>query len=184
MSGRPVPESEPAPAERMPTPALWRRMACFVYEGVLLFGVVMATGLLYAAVTGQRNAMFGRHGLQAAVFVVLGLYFSWFWSHGGQTVAMKAWRIRLVCADGSPVSIGRAIARYLAGWLWFAPALLSLQLTESAGGAKIFAGLCVGVIAYAALTPLHADRQFWHDAVCGTRLVDWQGVPPRHNSGP
>ena len=70
--------------------------------------------------------MFGRQGLQAALFVVLGLYFSWFWSHGGQTLAMKAWHIRLVRADGSPVPIGRAMARYLVGWLWFAPALLSL----------------------------------------------------------
>lgn len=184
MSSWPAATFEPAPTERLPTPALWRRLACFVYEGVLLFGVVMTTGLLYAAVTGQRNAMFGRHGLQAALFVVLGLYFSWFWSHGGQTLAMKAWRIRLVRADGSPLSNGRAIARYLTAWLWFAPALLSLQLMDAAGGGTIFAFLCVGVIAYAALTPLHADRQFWHDAVCGTRLVDWHGVPPRHNSGP
>jgi len=183
VSSRPAAASEPAPAERLPTPALWRRLACFVYEGVLLFGVVMATGLLYAAVTGQRNAMFGRHGLQAALFIVLGLYFGWFWSHGGQTLAMKAWRIRLVRVDGSPVSNGRAIARYLAGWLWFAPALLALQWVDAAGGGTIFAFLCVGVIAYAALTSLHADRQFWHDAVCGTRLVTWHNVPPRHNSG-
>ena len=118
------------------------------------------------------------------LFVVLGLYFSWFWSHGGQTVAMKAWRIRLVGVDGSPVSIGRAIARYLAGWLWFAPALLSLRWVDAAGAGTIFAVLGVGVIAYAALTLLHPDRQFWHDAVCGTRLVDWHGVPPRHNPGP
>jgi uncharacterized RDD family membrane protein YckC len=184
MNSPPAQASETLPAEPLPTPALWRRMACFVYEGVLLFGVAMATGLLYAGITGQRNAMLGRHGLQVALFVVLGLYFSWFWSHGGQTVAMKAWRIRLVRADGSPVSMGRAMARYLMGWLWFAPALLSLQLTQAGGGGTIFAVLCVGVIAYAALTLLHPDRQFWHDAVCATRLVDWRSVQPRHNSVP
>lgn len=159
-------------------------MACFVYEGVLLFGVLMIVGLLYAAVTGQRNAMFGRHGLQAVVFAVLGLYFSWFWSHGGQTVAMKAWRIRLVCADGSPVSIVRAMTRYLTGWLWFAPALLSLQFADAAGAAMIFTVLGTGVVAYAALALLHPDRQFWHDGVCGTRLVDWRDSLAAHNSRP
>ncbi len=159
-------------------------MACFVYEGVLLFGVLMTAGLLYAGITEQRNAMFGRHGLQAVLFVVIGLYFSWFWSHGGQTVAMKAWRVRLVCADGSPVSLGRAMARYLTSWLWFVPALLSLQLTEGAGTGMIFAILGVGVITYAGLALLHPDRQFWHDAVCGTRLTDWRGSLPGHNSGP
>ena len=159
-------------------------MACFAYEGVLLFGVLMTAGLLYAGITGQRDAMLGRQGLQAVLFVVLGLYFSWFWSHGGQTVAMKAWRIRLLCADGAPVSMLRAQLRYLLGWLWFAPALLSLWLADAARSGPIFAILGAGVIAYAALTSLHPDRQFWHDAVCGTRLVDWRSDLPGHNRGP
>ena len=46
------------------------------------------------------------HGLQAFLFLVLGLYFAWFWSHGGQTVAMKTWHIRLLTHDGRPVPRG------------------------------------------------------------------------------
>jgi uncharacterized RDD family membrane protein YckC len=184
MSDCSVPASGPVPDEPLPTPGLWRRMACFVYEGLLVFAVLMTTGLLYGGITGQRNAMLGRHGLQAVLFVVLGLYFGWFWSHGGQTVAMKAWRIRLVRADGAPVSMGRALFRYLMGWVWFVPAMLSLWLADAAGSAPIFAVLGVGVIAYSALTLLHPDRQFWHDAVCRTRLVDWHGDPPGRNRSP
>jgi uncharacterized RDD family membrane protein YckC len=159
-------------------------MACFVYEGVLLFGVLMVAGLLYGGLTGQHHAMLGRHGLQGVLFVVLGLYFGWFWSHGGQTVAMKAWHIRLVRADGAAVSMARALARYVLGWLWFAPALVSLWLAAGAGSGPITAVLGLGVIAYAALASLHPDRQFWHDAVCGTRLVDCRADPPAHNRGP
>lgn len=158
----------------LPRAGLGRRMACFVYEGVLLFGVLMTAGFLYAGVTDQRNAMLGRHGLQAFLFVVLGLYFTWFWSHGGQTVAMKAWRIRLVGADGEPVSPARAASRYVSSWLWFAPALASLWLGGLAGGGPIFGALACGVVAYAALTWLQPDRQFWHDALCRTRLVEWR----------
>ena len=174
MKGRAAPASQIALAEQLPTPALLRRMACFLYEGVLLFGVLMVAGLLYAGLTDQRHAMLGRHGLQAFLFVVLGVYFSWFWSHGGQTVAMKAWRIRLVGADGAPVSQARALARYLLSWLWFAPALLSLWLAGVTTSAASLAALGAGVTLYAALTRVEPDRQFWHDARCGTRLVSWQ----------
>ena len=146
--------------------------------------LLMAAGLLYAGLTDQRHAMLGRHGLQALLFVVIGLYFGWFWSHGGQTVAMKAWRIRLERADGAPVSLGRALARYLASWCWFAPALLSLWLADAASAATIVAVLGLGVVAYASLTMFHPDRQFWHDTACGTRLIDWRGTLPGHNRGP
>lgn len=168
----------------MQAPALRRRLAAFIYEGVLLFGVLMIAGYLYSSLTQQRHALEGKLGLQAFLFVVLGIYFVWFWSHGGQTVATKAWRIRLVTATGEPVSQGRAFARYLLSWLWFAPALLSLGLAGGhPGGGRVSAALLAGVLAYAALSWLRADRQFWHDAVCGTRLISVD-VPPRQNPAP
>ncbi len=160
-----------------PTPGLGRRLACFVYEGVLLFGVVMIAGLLYSTLTQQRHALHGRAGLQAFVFVVLAIYFVWFWSHGGQTVAMKTWNIRLVGADGNPVSQPRAFARFLLAWAWFVPALAMLRLSGLSGAGASFATLTAGVLGYAALVWLRKDRQFWHDAVCGTRLVDWRPAP-------
>ncbi len=151
-------------------------MACFIYEGVLLFGVLMISGYLFSSLTQQRHAMLGRHGLQAFLFVVLGIYFTWFWSRGGQTVAMKAWNIRLVTQDGQPVTQARALLRYLLSWLWFAPALAALYLSGLRGLGVMFGLLLAGVAIYAALARLHPQRQFWHDAVCGTRLVT---VPPR-----
>lgn len=163
-------------------PPLRRRLACFVYEGVLLFGVVMAAGLLYGIATGQGHAMLGRAGLQAMLFVVLGAYFSWFWSHGGQTLAMKTWRIRLVSADAGPVAPLRCVLRYLLAWVWFLPALLALQFAGLTGAWTAAAVLAAGVAGYALLARLRADRQFWHDAACGTRLVDWH--PPARAAPP
>ena len=160
-------------------PGLWRRMACFVYEGVLLFGVLMIAGYLFSSLTQQRNAMVGRHGLQAFLFVVLGIYFVWFWSRSGQTVAMKAWHIRLVTATGGPVSQRRALVRYGLAWLWFVPALLALYLSPIRSVPAMLAIIGVGVIAYATLARLHPQRQFWHDAVCGTRLVTWRPASAR-----
>ena len=155
-------------------PSLWRRMACFVYEGVLLFGVLMIAAYLFSSLTQQRHALLGRHALQAFLFVVLGIYFVWFWSRSGQTVAMRAWHIRLVTHDGKPVSQPRALGRYALSWLWFLPALAALYLSGLSGLAAVFGLLVAGVAIYAALSRLHPQRQFWHDAVCGTRLVSVQ----------
>ncbi|KNZ32071.1 MAG: membrane protein [Methylibium sp. NZG] len=171
-------------------PPLWRRMACFVYEGVLLFGVLMIAGYLFSSLTQQRHALVGRHALQAFLFIVLGIYFAWFWSRSGQTVAMKAWHIRLVTIQGQPVSQPRALARYLLSWLWFVPALVALSLAGLGSPAAMFGLLFVGVVVYAALSRLHPQRQFWHDAVCGTQLVTQLPVARRaegsgqHNPAP
>lgn len=153
-------------------PGLARRLAAFVYEGVLLFGVVMIAGLLYSGLTQQRHALQGRVGMMIFLFLVLGLYFTWFWSHGGQTVAMKAWHVRLLGADGQPVSRLRAAARYLLSWLWFLPATAAVYAAGLHDKGEISIALLAGVLAYAALAWLRSDRQFWHDVVCGTRLVD------------
>lgn len=159
------------PTAALHTPGVGRRLACFTYEGVLLFGVLMVAGWLYSSLTQQRDAMVGRHGLQAFVFLALGIYFVWFWSHGGQTVAMKTWHIRLVARDGGPVSQARAMARYLSSWVWFVPALVGLRWAGSNDLASIFGALATGIAAYAALTRLHPSGQFWHDTACGTRLI-------------
>ena len=154
-----------------PTPSVLRRLACLVYEGVLLFAVLMIAGYLFSSLTQQRHALAGRVALQGFLFLVLGIYFVWFWSHGGQTLAMKAWRIRLIGKDDLAVSQTRALARYVLSWLWFAPALFIAWFSETRSLPVIFVSLAVGVIAYAALALLHANRQFVHDAICRTRLI-------------
>lgn len=165
-----------------PPPGIARRLACFIYEGVLLFGVVMIAGYLYSSLTQQRHALAGRGGLMAFLFVVLGIYFVWFWARSGQTVAMKAWHLRVLTRQGLPVSQGRALLRYLLSWLWFLPALASVYAAGlQHSGAAVFAAMAVGVLAYAGLAWLRPDRQFWHDVVCGTRLVTWR-PPPRAKS--
>jgi uncharacterized RDD family membrane protein YckC len=160
-----------AAAPSLDAPGLTRRLACFIYEGVLLFGVLMISGYLFSSLTQQRDALVGRHGLQAFLFIVLGIYFVWFWSHGGQTVAMKAWNIRLVDREGRPVSQWRAFTRYLLAWLWFIPALAILSAWDMHAPGEIFGVLLAGILGYAWSARLSPERQFLHDIVCGTRLI-------------
>jgi uncharacterized RDD family membrane protein YckC len=160
-------------------PGLVRRLACFAYEGALLFGVVMVTGLVYGGVTQQRNTMVGKTGLQLTLFIVLGAYFVGFWSRTGQTLAMQTWHLRLVTSDGRRVSPIRALCRYVLSWLWFLPALAGVYVSGLKGVLATFTVLATGVLGYAALTWLHPQRQYWHDAACGTRVIDWPPAPDR-----
>jgi uncharacterized RDD family membrane protein YckC len=158
-------------------PSVKRRLACFLYEGVLLFGVVMLAGLLYGVITQQRHALMGSTGLQAFLFMVLGGYFVMFWCKRGQTLAMLTWHIRVVTAQGDTLSPLRAACRYVLCWLWFLPALAIVHFMGLKGGWPITGVLLVGVLAYAALARLHPQRQYLHDAICGTRLV--HAPPPQ-----
>jgi uncharacterized RDD family membrane protein YckC len=161
------------PSPALIAPGLWRRLACFLYEGVLLFGVVMTAGLIYAGMTQQRHALSGQLGLRLLLFVVLAAYFVGFWSRGGQTLAMKTWHIRVLDRAGRPLTAGRALLRYLWSWLWFLPALLWAWWGGVHSGAAIGVALTVGVLGYAALTRVNPQRQYTHDLLAGTRLVHW-----------
>ncbi|TMH12952.1 MAG: RDD family protein [Betaproteobacteria bacterium] len=162
--------------EPLETPSLRRRLACFTYEGVLLFGVLVIADYLFASLTQQKHALQLREAGMAFLFVVLGIYFVWFWSHGGQTLAMKTWHIRVVTHDGRALSQGRAFLRYLAAWLWFLPplAVVAGVGVRVLGGGGTFAVVLGYLLAYAAVSWVHPQRQFLHDVLCGTRLVNSQ----------
>ncbi len=156
-------------------PPLNRRMACWLYEGMLLFGVVFIAGYLFSTLTQTRNALDNRHWQQAFLFVVFGIYFGWFWAKG-QTLAMKTWHIRIVDSQGKPISQGRALLRYALSWLWFLPPLAASAVFHL-GGAEIVV-LTLGWIAvWALLSRFHALRQFPHDALAGTRLIHYVAQP-------
>ena len=156
-------------------PSLRRRMACWLYEGVLLFGVVFVAGFLFSVVTQTRHGLQHRPEQQGFIFLVLGLYFSWFWRHG-QTLAMRTWHIRIQGPDGQPPTLGRALLRYLLGWIWFLPplaarAVFALPLAQTLV-------LVLGWIAiWAILSRFHPQGQFWHDAWAGTALVTASPLP-------
>ena len=162
----------------MTTPSLWRRMACWTYEGMLLFGVLFIAGYLFGTLTQTRNAMDNRHGLQAFLFLIFGIYFVWLWSKG-QTLAMKTWNIRLVDVQGRPVSQARALLRYLLSWIWLLPSL-SLVWLLGLPTAGLVALVLGWVAIYATLSRFHPQRQFWHDALAGTRLISSPAKNPQN----
>jgi uncharacterized RDD family membrane protein YckC len=139
--------------QALPAPALGRRLASAVYEVLLVLALIFIATFPFLALVGDATHGWRRHALQAWVLAVCGAYFVWFWTRGGQTLPMKTWRIRVVRADGQALGAARALHRYLL-------AVLGL------------AALGLG-FAYALVD---RDRQFLHDRLAGTALVDAQ--PP------
>ena len=83
---------------------------------------------------------------------------------------MKTWRIEMVDARGQKISHKMAFKRYMASWLWFIPPMAaSAPLHLSVIEVTI---LTLGWVAiWALLSRFHPQRQFWHDALAGTRLI-------------
>ena len=152
-------------------------MASFVYEGLLLFGIGLipgAIGALFVALTGHTHPLQSDSVLRLIGFGLYAIYFSWFWSARGQTLPMQTWHIRVVTRFGGRLSQARALLRFVASCAWVAPASLVAALNHWTRWQAVGA-VGVGIVAYALLALLRPDRQFWHDAVCGTRLID---APP------
>jgi len=124
-----------------------------LYESLLLFAVGFAsTGLFYLASGALPATGWLRHALQLYLGAVFAAYFLWCWLRGGQTLAMKAWRIRLVVPGRAGVPSATALLRFLLAAL-LVPTGISLLWSV-----------------------FDAQRQFLHDRIAGTRLVL---VPPK-----
>ncbi|WP_310642830.1 RDD family protein [Limnohabitans sp.] len=150
-------------------PGLRRRMACWIYEGLLLFAVMFMAGYLFSTLSQTRHALDNRHGLQAFLFLIFGIYFTWF-GHKGQTLAMKTWRIRVVDTSGQALTQARALWRYVLSWVWFLPPLMLVSGFSLSGRETLW--LLLGwACVWALLSRFQPEGQFWHDVWAGTRLI-------------
>jgi uncharacterized RDD family membrane protein YckC len=143
-----------------------------VYEAILLFGVAFAAG--YAVLASMQWSYplspAQRAVVQAVLFVAIGLYFVVCWTRGGQTLALKAWHLRVVDASGRPPRVARAFWRYVLAWHLWLPgiaiaALLRLQVPQAlAVITASFAALLVPAL-------FDRDRRLLHDRWTGTRVI-------------
>lgn len=130
-------------------PSIRRRLACAIYDSLLLLGVVVAALVLPHMLLGLVFRVTAPGPvLVVHLVVVFACYFLWYWRHGGQTLAMQTWKIRLTSARGTAPSWQQLILRFLLAWpsIGFYGAGLVWALFDR-------------------------DRQFLHDRLAGTRIV-------------
>jgi uncharacterized RDD family membrane protein YckC len=163
--------SDTASSSPTGTPTIKRRLMVMVYETFLLLAVEMLAVALYLLVTRNSHAPLAQHGLKAFLFLITGAYFVWCWTDSGHTLAMKTWRLRLTANGQGRVPLKNALLRYLLAWGWFLPALVFCGAFGLKDKAQVAAAVAAGVIAWGLTAFLDKDRQFLHDRLAGTRLV-------------
>jgi len=138
-------------------PQLPRRLAAMVYDTFLVLPLIMASVALSmgirALLAGTPEGVSGEAALHPQLVQLICLaatigFFSWFWVRNGQTLGMQAWRIKLVRADGGPITWRVAFVRCL--------------------GASLSAA-CLGMGYLWAL--MDGNRRCWHDHLSGTELT-------------
>lgn len=155
-------------------PGILRRLACLLYEGLLLLALLLIAAFPVAGLKGATQAGLPHLLFQLYLGAVLAAYFTWFWTHGGQTLPMKTWRFRLVMRDGKGLSSSRALLRLALATLFYLPAGVALVLVFFPQRVSPLASLWLLLPMFATWwwARFDGDRQFLHDRLAGTRLVN------------
>jgi len=130
------------------TPGIMRRVFSLLYEILLLLAVLFIAGFLFIGITHDASSASMKPVFRGYLLLVSAGYFIWFWRHGGQTLAMKTWRMKLVSREGGAITLKQAVLRFVV-------ALFGITL----GGIGIWWAM------------FDRDRQFLHDRLAGTRIV-------------
>ena len=93
-----------------------------LYDGCLLAGVMIVAAIpLPFFQSAADGSAWVQTLIQIYLILVCFLFFGWFWTHGGQTLGMRAWRLQLRRIDGQNLAWATAVVRFTAALLsWLA----------------------------------------------------------------
>ena len=126
------------------------------YDSLLLLSALLVATALVMMLT-RGTLTYHNPFYKTLLFAICYLFHTWFWLHGGQTLGMKTWRLRVQRRDGGPISIWQALVRFMA-------AIPSLAL----GGLGFFWML------------IDRERMTWYDRFSQTVVVE---LPKRDQRG-
>ena len=101
--------------------SLLRRFGAILYDFFLLITVLFIASFLVVIPTGITPEDRFFFLFQAYIFLVAFIFFAWFWIRGGQTLGMRTWKMKLITEDGSKLTWGKALIRFVIAMLsWLA----------------------------------------------------------------
>ena len=157
----------------MQHPTLFKRLLTALYDGFLILACIfIATALTLPFTKGDIES--GKNIFMSLyLFGVIYLFYGWFWTHGGQTLGMRAWQQQIVSMDGKAVNWQQAFIRIitaLPAWLLFIIGLIfwmkpefSKTLTSIPGWSFALAG-CIWIL-------LDNRNGNWRDKLSGTQII-------------
>ena len=129
-----------------------RRMLAIIYDLFLLLALLfIATSAVM--VFNQGNAIVPGHPLYAfyvsCLLIISFCFYGWFWTHGGQTLGMKTWKMKLQQYNGHAVTWPLDFIRFI-----------TAVFSWSAAGLGFFWSL------------FNPQKRTWHDIASNCVLVD------------
>ena len=118
-----------------PPASLVKRLCAMFYDGLLALSFVLVFGffsmVIVQSIFGLDNVEAGSKTAKVFFVYIMALcfvFYAWFWTHGGQTLGMRAWKIKLVADNGLSITWTQAFFRFCysliswvplgAGYLW------------------------------------------------------------------
>ncbi len=111
-----------------------RRFGALFYDGLMVIAVIMAATALFLGIVNilssyevlslsgylDMSDYVTRHPtvspiFTAYVFMVWAGFFAFFWCRSGQTIGMRAWRLRVQNSDGTLITFTQALIRFATG---------------------------------------------------------------------
>lgn len=111
----------------------FRRLAAMIYDALVATAVGMCAAmvLIITLVVSLKNGWLDLQGfsepnellqtsllyktvIQVWVVLWISAFFLWFWKRGGQTLGMRAWRLRIFSTNNAPMTWSRLVLRLVA----------------------------------------------------------------------
>ncbi|RAH37849.1 RDD family protein [Halomonas sp. SL1] len=136
---------------------LGRRLGAMLYDALLVLALWIVIGAVHVAVSRlllgippERVGLGAGQvwSLRVLLAIAACLFFTYFWTRGGMTLGMQAWRLRVQTLDGHAIDRRQSLVRCLVGALGWLPLGLGHLWV-------LFDG----------------ERRSWSDLASGTRLV-------------
>ena len=139
------------------SPGFFRRLAAQFYDIVLLIAILLVANGVLLLLTDTETLKTYTFLHRAYLISICFLFYAWFWTHGGQTLGLRAWNIKVLTLDQKPISWSQALLRFITAMLSW----------------TVFFGLGFIWVLF------NKEKLSWHDRLSKTALFS---VPPKIKS--
>ncbi len=168
------------PESKTGAPAgLFRRLAALLYDLLLAIAIAFVATAAMLPLTHGEAILTATQGIVAQLYHVVLLlavfaYFGWCWTRSGQTLGMKAWRIRIEATGGRRLGWGEAIVRFFLGaamaWVAVIGTWYLLRPDGRLASATAIALFAPAILNFAWI-PFDAAGRSLIDLVCRSRIL-------------
>jgi len=173
------------PYPAAPPAVFLKLIGSYLYDFMLLCAVWLLAGIVYmipaqmlsqvdsSQIKNLSTTEFTGPVFYSYIFLVSWFFFAWFWTHGGQTLGLRSWSLRLQSQEGYPVNWLQTLLRFLtAGTPW----LVSLFIYQYIISSQILPPpyqYCAFILGFSGLFWMLFDKQkrSLQDIFSHTRIV-------------